>query len=48
MKLEELFASLEAHEMILKQMNSEREKVIEQALQARFIKKYEKEKAKQG
>ena len=32
MKLEELQASLEAHEMILKQRNSKREKVAEQAL----------------
>lgn len=47
MKLEELQASLEAHEMRLKQRSSEREKVVEQALQARFIKKSGKEKAKQ-
>ena len=42
MKLEELQASLEAHEMRLKQRNSEREKVVEQALQSRFSKKAEK------
>lgn len=34
--------------MRLKQRNSERDKVTEQVLQARFIKKYGKEKAKQG
>ena len=45
MKLEELQASLEAHEMRLKQRNSEREKVAEQALQARF-KKSGKDKGK--
>ena len=44
MKLEELQASLEAHEMRLKQRNSEREKVAEQALQSRFSKKAEKSK----
>lgn len=37
MKLEELQASLEAHEMRLKQRDSE--KVSEQALQANFFKK---------
>ncbi|XP_050877157.1 uncharacterized protein LOC127080909 [Lathyrus oleraceus] len=47
-KLEELKASLEAHEMRMKQRNSEREKVSEHALQARFIKKSEKKKAKEG
>ncbi|XP_050915903.1 secreted RxLR effector protein 161-like [Lathyrus oleraceus] len=46
MKLEELQASSEAHEMRLKQRNSQKEKVAEQALQARFIKKFGKEKAK--
>ena len=46
MKLEELQASLEAHEMRLKQRNSEREKVAEHALQARFIKKSWKENGK--
>ncbi|KAI5445598.1 hypothetical protein KIW84_013716 [Lathyrus oleraceus] len=46
MKLEEHQASLEAHEMRLKRRNSEREKVAEQALQIRFIKKFGKEKAK--
>ena len=48
MKLEELQASLEAHEMRLKPRNSEREKVAEQTLQVRFIKKFGKEKVKQG
>ncbi|KAI5443369.1 hypothetical protein KIW84_012139 [Lathyrus oleraceus] len=38
----------EAHGMRLKQRNSEREKVDEHALQARFIKKYGKVKAKYG
>ncbi|XP_058746614.1 uncharacterized protein LOC131619543 [Vicia villosa] len=47
MKLEELQALLKAHEMRLKQGNLERDKVTEQALQAIFIKKYGKEKAKQ-
>ncbi|CAI8595324.1 unnamed protein product [Vicia faba] len=47
MKLEELQVSLEAHEMRLKQRNSEREKVAEQALQSRFSKKAGKEKSKQ-
>ena len=47
MKLEELQASLEAHEMRLQQRNSEREKENEQALQSRFIKKAGKEKSKQ-
>ena len=46
MKLEELQASLEAHEMRLKQRNSEREKVAEQALQSRFSKKDGKENSK--
>lgn len=46
MKLEELKASLETHNMRLKKRNSEREKVIEQAVQAKFIKKVEKEKDK--
>lgn len=47
-KLEELQASLEAHEMGLKKTNLEREKVAEHALQARFSKKSGKEKAKLG
>lgn len=47
MKLEEFQASLKAHEMRLKQRNSEREKVAEQTLQVRFIKNFGKEKAKQ-
>ena len=47
MKLEELQTSLEAHEMRLKQRNSEREKVIKQTLQSRFSKKAGKEKSKQ-
>lgn len=47
MKLEELQASLEANEMRLERRNSEREKVIEHPLQARFIKKSGKEKVKQ-
>lgn len=46
MKLEELKASLEDHEMRLKKRNSKREKVAEQELQARFIKKSGKEKGK--
>lgn len=36
MKLEELQASLEVHEMRLKMRNSEREKVSEQTLQAKI------------
>lgn len=47
MKVGKLQASLEAHEMRLQQRNSERKKVAEQELQARFIKMSEKEKAKQ-
>lgn len=46
MKLEELQASFEANEMRPKQRNSKREKVVEQPLQARFIKKYGREKEK--
>lgn len=46
MKVGELQASLEAHEMRMKQMNSEREKVAEQEMQARFTKKYGKENVK--
>lgn len=46
MKVEELQASLKAHEMRPMQRNSESKKVAEQALQARFIKKFGKEKAK--
>lgn len=42
MKLEELQASLEAHEIKLKKRNSKREKVDEQTLQATFIKKFGK------
>ncbi|XP_050908501.1 uncharacterized protein LOC127122160 [Lathyrus oleraceus] len=48
MKLEGIQASSEAHDMRLKQRNSKREKVAEQELQARFIKKSGKEKEKQG
>lgn len=47
MKGEELQASLEAREMRLKQRNLEREEVVEQEMQARFIKKFGKEKTKQ-
>ncbi|XP_058753843.1 uncharacterized protein LOC131627025 [Vicia villosa] len=47
MKLEELQASLQAHEMRLEQRNSKREKVVEKALQAKFIKKSGKEKVNQ-
>jgi hypothetical protein len=47
MKVEELQTSLEAHEMRLKQRISKREKVAEQALQARFIKMSRREKEKQ-
>ncbi|KAI5413573.1 hypothetical protein KIW84_057951 [Lathyrus oleraceus] len=46
-KVEGLQASLEAHEMRLKQWNSGRAKVVKQAMQARFTKKSGKEKAKQ-
>ncbi|XP_050893327.1 uncharacterized protein LOC127099007 [Lathyrus oleraceus] len=42
MKVEELQASLEAHEMRLKYRNSKREKVVEWDMQARFTKKYGK------
>ena len=48
MKLEELQASLEAHEMRLKQRNSEREKVAEHALQSRFSKKAERSKQRKN
>ncbi|XP_050875527.1 uncharacterized protein LOC127079150 [Lathyrus oleraceus] len=47
MKLEEIQASLEYHNMRFKQRNSERKKIVEREIQARFIKKTGKEKAKQ-
>lgn len=47
MKLEEIQASLEDHNMRFKQRNSERKKVVEWAIHARFTKKTGKEKAKQ-
>ena len=47
MKLEELQALLEAHEMRLKQMRSKRKKMVEHTLQAMFIKKDGKGKEKQ-
>lgn len=47
MKLEELKASLEAHEMRLKQRNSKRENVVEQAVQEKYIKKVGNGKDKQ-
>lgn len=47
MKLEELQASLVAHEIRLKKISSERKNVVEQALQAKFIKKVGKGKEKQ-
>lgn len=47
MKLEELQASPDAHDMRLKQRNSKREKVTEHALQTRFIKRFRKEREKQ-
>lgn len=46
MKVEVLQASLEAHEMRLEKRNSVREKVVEQAMQARFTKMFGKEKLK--
>ncbi|XP_050902351.1 uncharacterized protein LOC127112805 [Lathyrus oleraceus] len=46
MKLEEIQPSLKAYEIRLKQRSSERDKVAEKALQARFIKKFGKEKGK--
>lgn len=39
---------MRAHDMRLKQRTTKKEKVAEQELQARFIKKFGKEKAKQG
>ncbi|KAI5434178.1 hypothetical protein KIW84_021149 [Lathyrus oleraceus] len=44
--VEVLQASLEAHEMRLEKRNSVREKVVEQAMQARFTKMFGKEKLK--
>lgn len=46
-KVDEIQALLEARDMRLKKRNSEREKVAEQTLRARFIKNYGRENAKQ-
>lgn len=46
MNVEELHASLKADEMGLEKRNSESEKVVEQALRARFTKKFGREKEK--